>query len=269
MPAFVPLDSTRTHVEDCLKRVRALFGGTFIVDTRKAKLVWEHKYYPQYYFLHSELSKTYLDEGSKQVTPEDLIKYDIVVGEKRATEALTVYGETHGDLAGLFKVGFGSMDIWYEEDEQVFVHPKDPYKVCLLHPIAKINTDLDFDSVSMYSSLHDTFALRSTESKLRTRTDLDSYTRLACLCEHTSHRQTAGWIFWCLQIIRPPVHIRSCIYNSFHNLEADTRLCRVLQITITFRLHRIRGQRMSFGGIGIQIWNVLLSMGFSPSTMSV
>ncbi|KIK66694.1 hypothetical protein GYMLUDRAFT_37839 [Collybiopsis luxurians FD-317 M1] len=125
---FEPPSFIKTHVENCLKRVRALFGGALIIDTRKAKLVWEHKYYPQYYFPISELPKKYIDEGSKQVTSEGLTKYDIVVGDRRAKEALTVFGESDGDLAGLFKIVFDSMDMWYEEDEQVFVHPKDPYK---------------------------------------------------------------------------------------------------------------------------------------------
>ncbi|KAE9386528.1 DUF427-domain-containing protein [Gymnopus androsaceus JB14] len=131
---FVPPNFTKVHIEDCLKRVRTIFGGVFIVDTRKAKLVqvlyhlWEHKFYPQYYFPSSELPSKFLDEKSKQVLSEGPIKYDIVVGVKRAAEAVTVYGDSNGDLAGLFKIGFASMDMWYEEDEQVFVHPKDPYK---------------------------------------------------------------------------------------------------------------------------------------------
>lgn len=70
-----------------------------------------------------------MDESSNQVSPEGPTKYDIVVGGKRVTEAVTVYGDSDGDLAGLFKIGFSSMDKWYEEDEQVYVHPKDPYKV--------------------------------------------------------------------------------------------------------------------------------------------
>lgn len=102
---------------------------------------WEHKFYPQYYFPSSELPSKFLDEKSKQVLSDGPIKYDIVVGVKRAAEAVTVYGDSNGDLAGLFKIGFASMDMWYEEDEQVFVHPKDPYKVGEAFP--DINPDPD------------------------------------------------------------------------------------------------------------------------------
>ncbi|KAJ3859953.1 MAG: DUF427-domain-containing protein [Lentinula lateritia] len=124
----VPPDLTKIHIEDCLKRVRAFLGGFFIVDTRKAKLVWEHQWYPQYYFPNNELPSKFLDDDSKQSLPDGATKYDIVVGDKRAPEAVIVYGDSNGDLTGLFKIGYNSMERWFEEDEQVFVHPKDPYK---------------------------------------------------------------------------------------------------------------------------------------------
>lgn len=36
--------------------------------------------------------------------------------------------EGHRDQ-GLVKVIFGKADAWFEEDEEIFVHAKDPYKV--------------------------------------------------------------------------------------------------------------------------------------------
>ncbi|KAJ4477448.1 DUF427-domain-containing protein [Lentinula aciculospora] len=125
---FVPPDLTNTHIEDCPKRIRAFFGGVFIVDTGKAKLVWEHKRYPQYYFPSSDLPSKFLDGGSKNILADGPTTYDILVGDKRASEAVSVYGDSNGNLAGLFKIGYNSMERWFEEDEQVFVHPKDPYK---------------------------------------------------------------------------------------------------------------------------------------------
>ncbi|KAJ3770586.1 DUF427-domain-containing protein [Lentinula raphanica] len=128
MSTSVPPDLTKMHIENCLKRVRGFFGGVFIVDTRKAKLVWEHQWYPQYYFLDSELPSKYLDSGSKQTLPDGSTRYDIVVGDKREPEAVIVFGDSNGNRAGLFKIVYKSMEKWFEEDEQVFVHPKDPYK---------------------------------------------------------------------------------------------------------------------------------------------
>lgn len=50
-------------------------------------------------------------------------------GDRTAKDAVTKF--TEGVFAGLVLVDFDSADAWYEEDEPIFVHPKDPYKVCL------------------------------------------------------------------------------------------------------------------------------------------
>jgi hypothetical protein len=85
---------------------------------------WEKKYYPTYFFNEEELPK-----GGVKIVDETTEKAvcDIDIGGKKATSSLTLYRK--GDLKGLFTVQFGAMDHWFEEDEEVFVHPKDPYKV--------------------------------------------------------------------------------------------------------------------------------------------
>ena len=49
------------------------------------------------------------------------------MGNRRAEAAATIYHED--ELDGLIQLEFSEMDAWFEEDEQIFVHPKDPYKV--------------------------------------------------------------------------------------------------------------------------------------------
>jgi len=144
MATFEPPVFNKPHIEHCFKRVRALFGGAFVIDTTKAKLVWEHKFYPQYYFPNSELPAQFLDDGSKLVPTEGVTKFDVVVGEKRAPGAIIVYGDLIGERAGLFKVKFDSMDMWYEEDERLFYHPKDPYKrVDVLQSSRHVRVEID------------------------------------------------------------------------------------------------------------------------------
>ncbi len=43
--AIVPVD----HVEPVPRRIRAVLGGETIVDTQRARYVWEWSNYPQYY----------------------------------------------------------------------------------------------------------------------------------------------------------------------------------------------------------------------------
>lgn len=52
--------------------------------------------------------------------------HTIKVGQSEP-KTFTLY--TKGELAGLATVDFSTMDAWFEEEEQIFVHPKDPYKV--------------------------------------------------------------------------------------------------------------------------------------------
>ena len=74
------------------------------------------------------MPESYLDVP--HATSDGAVVYDIVVGSRGAESAVTSYPESaKTDLAGLLKIRFDSADAWFEEDEQIFVHPKDPYKV--------------------------------------------------------------------------------------------------------------------------------------------
>ena len=48
-------------------------------------------------------------------------------GDRRSAGAAQLF--KHGDLKGWLKIAFDKVDAWFEEDEEIFVHPKDPYKV--------------------------------------------------------------------------------------------------------------------------------------------
>ncbi|KAJ7030353.1 hypothetical protein C8F04DRAFT_1113375 [Mycena alexandri] len=119
---------TEVRVEDSPKRIRVFFGGQFVVDTRKAKLVWEAgSYYPWYYFPQSEVAKEYIQLASEH---PDGDSYDLVAGSKKAPGAVTsvLQARTMKHRTGLVKIKFSDADAWFEEEEQIFIHPKDPYK---------------------------------------------------------------------------------------------------------------------------------------------
>jgi hypothetical protein len=85
---------------------------------------WETVKFPYYYFNEEELPKKSLklvDETTEKAV------YDVDIDGKKALGSLTLYRS--GDLKGLFTIKFSVVDHWFEEDEEVFVHPKDPYKV--------------------------------------------------------------------------------------------------------------------------------------------
>jgi len=120
----MPLPFPHTgYIERAQRRVRVLFNGQYIVDTQKASLVWEIQYYPSYYFDPPDVPERFLrnpKEGDTSTT------YDIVVGERTAKAAVTFHNA--GNLKGLVKIAFKQMDTWLEEDEEIYIHPRDPYK---------------------------------------------------------------------------------------------------------------------------------------------
>ncbi|EIW57440.1 DUF427-domain-containing protein [Trametes versicolor FP-101664 SS1] len=111
------------HIEPSPRRVRVLFGGEYIVDTTDALLVWLKPNYPFYFFKTKDIPQKYLVDAFQSQKHH---LYDIVVGNRRAEAAATLYHDD--ELDGLIQIEFSVMDAWFEEDEQIYVHPKDPYK---------------------------------------------------------------------------------------------------------------------------------------------
>ncbi|KAF9037625.1 hypothetical protein BJ165DRAFT_1502130 [Panaeolus papilionaceus] len=120
MAAFFP---SLPHIEDCRKRIRTYLGGVCLIDTSKAKLVWLNRYYPQYFFTKDDLPPWYLEV---ELQDEHKIIYNLLIEGPKAKNAIALH--LKGPLADLLEVKFDKMDAWFEEEEQIYVHPKDPYK---------------------------------------------------------------------------------------------------------------------------------------------
>lgn len=65
---------------------------------------------------------------------EDVAIFDLTLGDQSAEPQEVITLHRRGKLTGLFTIKFDKMDRWFEEEEQIFVHPKDPYKVVLFLP---------------------------------------------------------------------------------------------------------------------------------------
>lgn len=119
------------RVEDGQKRVRALLGGEVVADTIHPKLVWEVASYPAYYFplddVRTELL-TPLDEIDRSPSRGTATLYDVKGGTRTARAAARRYGDSPiEELRDLVRFDWDAMDAWFEEDEEVHVHPRDPY----------------------------------------------------------------------------------------------------------------------------------------------
>jgi uncharacterized protein (DUF427 family) len=119
------------RIEPGTKRVRVYLGGQVVADTVRPMLVWEVPYYPTYYVpvvdVRTELMEA---DGGMQHSPSrgDGRTFTVSAGGRRAQRAALQYADSPiEELRNLIRFDWDSMDAWFEEDEQVFTHPRDPY----------------------------------------------------------------------------------------------------------------------------------------------
>jgi uncharacterized protein (DUF427 family) len=108
------------------RRVRAVRAGDVVVDTTAALYVWEWDHYPLYYVPLSDVRTGLLaGDGVVEGGPFGLFERHSVAGQRGAA---SVMGAAVGPpLGGTVHIRWDALDAWFEEDEQVFVHPRNPY----------------------------------------------------------------------------------------------------------------------------------------------
>lgn len=89
------------HVTPCPRRIRAHDGQRWVVDTTRAFYVWEHPYYPQYAVPVDGLADELVASG-RDVPADDRLADHVVLR-------------------------FDAAAAWFEEDERVYGHARNPY----------------------------------------------------------------------------------------------------------------------------------------------
>ena len=118
------------HVEPVPRRIRATLAGQTVLDTTRARYVWEHKYYPQFYIPLDDVAPDVLvDEGHEETSTRGTARrHALKVGDTSKPAAALVYGDdAKPELRGHVRFKWNALDAWFEEDEEVFVHPRCPY----------------------------------------------------------------------------------------------------------------------------------------------
>jgi uncharacterized protein (DUF427 family) len=118
------------HVEPVPRRIRAVLGGRKVVDTTAARYVWEWPAFPQFYIPLADVAPDVLiDEQETVETPRgDAKRYGLRAGDTVRNGAAQVLGAAKVDgLDDTVRFEWSALDAWFEEDEQVFVHPRSPY----------------------------------------------------------------------------------------------------------------------------------------------
>lgn len=138
----------RVRIESGSKRIRAFLGGELVADTTSPLLVWEKPYYPTYYFPGADVRAELLfPEHAVAHSPSrgDGHLFTVKAGRKEAGGAALRYEQSpFEDLRDTIRLDWDAMDAWFEEDEQVFTHPRDPHtRVDILPSSRHIRVELD------------------------------------------------------------------------------------------------------------------------------
>jgi uncharacterized protein (DUF427 family) len=138
----------RIRLEPSPKRVRVQLGGLTVADSGRAVLVWEKPYYPTYYFPIDDVRTDLLVPGpgvSHSPSRGDGTLYTVTAGARTVPGAAVRYEQSPiPQLRDLVRFDWDAMDHWFEEDEEVYTHPRDPYtRVDILASSRRVQVEVD------------------------------------------------------------------------------------------------------------------------------
>ena len=142
----------RVKIANSHKRVRAYLAGQAVVDTLAPVLVWESPYFPTYYLPLADLRAKLESNGETSHSPSrgDATVYDVVIDGQTAKAAALRYQDSPiEELRDLVRLEWSAMDEWFEEDEPVYIHPRDPYtRVDILASSRHVVVEVDGERVA-------------------------------------------------------------------------------------------------------------------------
>jgi uncharacterized protein (DUF427 family) len=135
------------HVEPVPRRIRAKLGDVFVLDTTRALYLWEWPHYPQFLIPVDDVEPDALvDEGHvSNLSRGRVARVGLRAGDVERAGAGRRYLESSiPELVDTIRFDWDALDAWYEEDEQVFVHPRNPYsRVDALRSRRTVRIELD------------------------------------------------------------------------------------------------------------------------------
>ena len=89
--------------------------------------MWEHPHYPRYYVPLTDVDAAVLvdEHGTADTQFGPAARFGLRVDDRRHPDSVAVF--TPGKLTGLARIDPRLPATWLEEDEQIFVHPRNPY----------------------------------------------------------------------------------------------------------------------------------------------
>jgi uncharacterized protein (DUF427 family) len=121
------------YLERSPRRVRIVLGGETVADSTDVHLLHPPGRTPTYLFPRQDVRTELFDSSDRRRSDPALGEgtyWSVQAGTRRAVDAAYSFEqppESAAAVAGLVAFDWDSMDGVFEEDEEVFVHPRDPY----------------------------------------------------------------------------------------------------------------------------------------------
>jgi uncharacterized protein (DUF427 family) len=115
------------------RHVRAVFNGVAVADSKRVLLLRERGHVGVYYFPMDDVRLDLLtptDHRTHCPYKGDASYWSLEVDGRRADNAVWGYEDPlpdRVDIKGHVAFYWHKLDQWFEEDEEVFVHPRDPH----------------------------------------------------------------------------------------------------------------------------------------------
>jgi uncharacterized protein (DUF427 family) len=130
--------------------VRVKFNGETIADSKRAVLLRESNHLPVYYFPPEDVRQDLLeptDLHTRCPYKGEASYWSVRVGDRVAENAMWGYVDPlpeREDIRGYRAFYWERMDAWFEEEEQVFKHARDPYhRVDVIPSSRHIRVEID------------------------------------------------------------------------------------------------------------------------------
>ena len=160
------------RIEPAHRRIRAFVDGALVLDTVDPLYVWEGPHYPQWYVPTGDVADGVLRPSAAGTTRRSPSRgtatvFDLVVGDRTIPDAAWTHVDSPIEaLRDRVRFEWSALDAWFEEDEEVFVHPRDPAtRVQILpssrHVVVRVD-DVVVADTTRPTFLHETHLPRRT-----------------------------------------------------------------------------------------------------------
>jgi uncharacterized protein (DUF427 family) len=225
------------RVEPIAKRVRAFVGGVAIADSCRVMMMFETARLGVYYFPIEDVRTDLLVATSTVVKSHakgDATYYSITVDGRTVENAAWRYLAPPAgcpEIANLIAFHWSLMDAWFEEDNQVFVHARDPYhRIDVLDSSREVSVEVGGQVVAITRRARFLFEtglpVRYYIPEEDVRTDLlqPSQTKTACAYkgptsqywQATTADGKVGDIAWCYDAPNPEVALIAGLIAFFN-----------------------------------------------------